>query len=235
MVNNKKSALRAMRRSLTTRSSSRGVGIVRISAGEWRKTPVAVPDAEGLRPTPDRVRETLFNWLQFLRGDVTRWSVLDLFAGTGILGLEAASRGAAEVDFFERNPVAVRALRGMIEKLGAKDRCHVHGGDAFSLIERCTTVYDLVFIDPPYDAQLQEKAIRAVLQCLNTDGLLYVETPDSFLSEEVLVALGLVRVRGDRAGVVHFQLLARAESGIASLAKPLKEKKNDVCDLSRNL
>ena len=212
------------RRSLATRPSSRGTGVVRISAGMWRQSPLAVPDAVGLRPTPDRVRGTLFDWVRHLLGDLAGCRVLDLFAGSGVLGFEAASRGAASVDWVERHRGAVASLRKNVEKFGAADHCRVHAGDAFEFLARTKETFDLVFIDPPYDANLQEKALAAALPRLSEAGLLYVETPNAYLPEEKLASLGLVLLRGSRAGVVHYQLLTRIDSPLATLAKPLKEE-----------
>ena len=202
MANKKKSEKSGRevgRRSLATRPSSRGAGVVRISAGMWRQSPHLLGDLAGCR-------------------------VLDLFAGSGVLGFEAASRGAASVDWVERHRGAVASLRKNVEKFGAADRCRVHAGDAFEFLARTKETFDLVFIDPPYDANLQEKALAAVLPRLSEAGLLYVETPDAYLSEEKLAALGLLRLRGSRAGVVHYQLLTRIDSPLAPLAKPIKEE-----------
>ena len=116
------------------------------------------------------------------------------------------------------------SLRKNVEKFGAADRCRVHAGDAFEFLARTKETFDLVFIDPPYDANLQEKALAAALPRLSEAGLLYVETPNAYLPEEKLASLGLVRLRGSRAGVVHYQLLTRIDSPLATLAKPLKEE-----------
>ena len=116
------------------------------------------------------------------------------------------------------------SLSKNVEKFGAADRCRVHAGDAFEFLARTKETFDLVFIDPPYDANLQEKALVAALPRLSEAGLLYVETPNAYLPEEKLASLGLVRLRGSRAGVVHYQLLTRIDSPLATLAKPLKEE-----------
>ncbi len=118
---------------------------VRIIGGNWRGRKLAVAGVDGLRPTPDRIRETLFNWLANCRGA----AVLDCFAGSGALGLEAMSRGAASLIAIEKNPAAHACLRAQIEKLG-EDRIELIAGDALDEIERIEREFDLVFIDPPY-------------------------------------------------------------------------------------
>lgn len=226
MVKKKKNAMpgaNAGRRSLTTRPTPRGAGVVRICAGLWRKSPLLVADVAGLRPTPDRVRETLFDWVRHLFGDLGALRVLDLFAGSGVLGLEAASRGAARVDFVERNREAAALIRKNIEKFDAAERCVLHAGDAFSFLQETSLQFDLVLIDPPYENEWQVRAIEASLTRLAPNGVMYVETPDAFLATDVLDRNGLVRLRGGRAGVVHYQLLTRTTSPLAALAKPVKE------------
>ncbi len=124
-------------------------GSVRIIAGQWRGRKLPVPDLPGLRPTPDRVRETLFNWLMPV---VEGARTLDLFAGTGALGLEAASRGAAEVWLVERDRSAAAALRQHVDRLGA-DQVQVINADALAwLVQPPPRRFDLVFLDPPYAA-----------------------------------------------------------------------------------
>src|SRR5690554_6979115 len=94
--------------------------VIRIVGGQYRRTPIPVPDVAGLRPTPDRVRETLFNWLAyFWGGDFSDKRVLDLFAGTGALGFEAASRGVEHVQMVESDPIALAALRALRTRLNA--------------------------------------------------------------------------------------------------------------------
>lgn len=132
-------------------------GSVRIIAGEWRGRKLAVPDLPGLRPTPDRVRETLFNWLMPVSEGAR---CLDLFAGTGALGLEAASRGAAEVVLVERDRGAAAALRGHVTRLGA-GQVRVECADALQWLDQpATSRFDVVFLDPPYGADLLAPAWR---------------------------------------------------------------------------
>lgn len=119
---------------------------VRIIGGSWRGRKLSVIDAAGLRPTPDRIRETLFNWLA---QDCPGASVLDCFAGSGVLGFEALSRGAAALTLFEQNPKAVAQLRTQLETFDSQ-KAMVVAGDALSLIAQSGVTFDIVFIDPPY-------------------------------------------------------------------------------------
>ncbi|MGH8550882.1 MAG: 16S rRNA (guanine(966)-N(2))-methyltransferase RsmD [Methylococcales bacterium] len=124
---------------------------LRIIGGEWRSRRISFAPVEGLRPTPDRVRETLFNWLQF---SVAGKRCLDVFAGSGILGIEAASRGAASVRLIENNEQACAAILLAIGNLGA-ERFALWRGDAIKLLETVPNeVYDIVFIDPPFRKNL---------------------------------------------------------------------------------
>src|SRR5690554_7396711 len=124
---------------------------IRIVGGEYRRTPIPVIDGEGLRPTRDRVRETLCNWLNhFWAGNFSGKRVLDLFAGTGALGFEAASRGAAHVQMVESHPSALSALRALRNKLDAL-QVRVHAGNALTVVERLDDArFDLVLLDPPF-------------------------------------------------------------------------------------
>src|SRR5690606_34153489 len=125
--------------------------VVRIVGGDYRKTPIPVVEAAGLRPTPDRVRETLFNWLHhFWNGNYSNKRVLDLFAGSGALGFEAASRGVAHVQMVETNPAAIAALRTLRTRLKA-DHIRIHAGDALTALKRMTEhSFDLIMLDPPF-------------------------------------------------------------------------------------
>ena len=188
----------------------RGAGSVRIVGGRLRGSRLAVPDLAGLRPTPDRVRETLFNWLgQQLPG----LRCLDLFAGSGALDLEAASRGAARVDMVERHAQLARALRLAAERLHA-DAVQVHSGDALAFAAACAPgSYDLVFVDPPFDLQgLHQRALAQAARVLAVDGLVYLEAPDAASLRE-WAAGGWEIVRSARAGQVHYALLRIASPG----------------------
>ncbi|GAB2660429.1 16S rRNA (guanine(966)-N(2))-methyltransferase RsmD [Arenimonas aestuarii] len=149
-------------------------GSVRIIAGHLRGSKLPVPDRPGLRPTSERVRETLFNWLQpHLHGA----RVLDLFAGTGALGFEAASRGAAEVLMIERDPDLARSLREQAARLKVES-VRVLAEDALAWLGRSPgQAFDLVFLDPPFAAAAWEPAAAALAPWLANGALIYVECP----------------------------------------------------------
>ena len=150
-------------------------GVVRIIGGAWRGTRLPVADVQGLRPTPDRVRETLFNWLQ-PRLPGTR--VLDLFAGTGALGLEALSRGAREAVLVERDPALAEALRASVDRLPGGDRATVLRADALSWLRAPVHGrFDLVFVDPPFAAGLWQDVLAALGPWVAEDAWLYLESP----------------------------------------------------------
>ena len=147
-------------------------GYVRIIAGRLRGSRLPVPAMPGLRPTSDRLRETLFNWLQ---GEVEGARVLDLFAGTGALGLEAASRGAADVVLVEREPALVRSLDETLRRLKV-NTARVEQADALAWLARGPEPrFDLVFLDPPFPAGLWQLAAQAVLPWLAAQAWIYVE------------------------------------------------------------
>jgi 16S rRNA (guanine966-N2)-methyltransferase len=154
-------------------------GHVRIIGGEWRGRRLPVVDLPGLRPSGDRARETLFNWLQpYIRGA----RCVDLFAGTGVLGLEAFSRGAAEVTLVENTPLAVQALRAALVKLevpGAKAGVHLAETDALKWLQtRESLTLDIVFIDPPFSSRLETQAMTLLVDrnLVSEGGLVYIET-----------------------------------------------------------
>jgi len=178
---------------------------VRIIGGFWKRSKLPVLDRPGLRPTPDRVRETLFNWLG---QDLTGWRCLDAFAGTGALGFEAASRGASEVLLLERDAQLQRALRDAQQRLKA-DRVRVEGADALAWMARAEPErFELVFLDPPFDAGLFEKALAAAVRVVMPGGFIYLEAPAA-LPQDGLALLGLRTHRQARAGTVHFHLFQR--------------------------
>jgi len=170
---------------------------LRIVAGEWRGRRLAVPAAPGLRPTPDRVRETLFNWLQ---GIVPGARCLDLFAGAGGLGFEAASRGAARVVMVEAAPRVAAHLREQVRLLDAAERMEVVAGDAFQYLARCDEGFDLVFLDPPFHADLLDKALATLARegCLRPGARVYVEYAAS--GEPPALPEGWAIAREGRAG-----------------------------------
>lgn len=149
---------------------------VRIIAGVWRGRRLQVADVPGLRPTGDRCRETLFNWLQPW---VAAAECADLFAGTGALGFEAASRGAASVLMVEKHPRALEVLRHSVEQLQA-EQVTLHAGGAMSFIESLAAdSLDLVFVDPPFDSNLGGLVLERLDRqaCVRRGGFVYVESP----------------------------------------------------------
>jgi 16S rRNA (guanine966-N2)-methyltransferase len=179
-------------------------GRVRIIGGEWRGRRIEIPDGTAVRPTPDRVRETVFNWL---RDSLVGARCLDLFAGTGVLGFEALSLGAAETWLVEKDPKLVDALRATASKLGATPRIVRRDALAF-LREPPTARFDVAFLDPPYSAPLEP--ILAVLPAwLSPRALVYVERPHSAGLPTVAAAEWVKR---SRAGAVEYGLLRFEEA-----------------------
>jgi 16S rRNA (guanine966-N2)-methyltransferase len=178
---------------------------VRIIGGAWRRRVLHFPDAEGLRPTPDRVRETLFNWLG---QDLSGRSCLDLFAGSGSLGFEAASRGAARVLMVERSGAVVAALRANAENLGA-ERVEIVRSDAVKFASsqaQHAFRFDVLFLDPPYHHGWLERLAPMLPGVLADDGVLYVE------AETALKSCGLWHtVRCGKAGQVFYHLMRNGE------------------------
>lgn len=179
---------------------------VRIIGGQWKRTPLPVADRPGLRPTPDRVRETLFNWLG---QDLTGWRCVDAFAGTGALGLEAASRGAADVLLVEAEGALVDQLRAIAKKLQA-DNVRVQRGNALTVLAGLAPAsVDLVFLDPPFDADLFDKALAAARPAITGEGFIYLEAPSAW-DGEALARHRLELARHMKAGAVHGHLLRPA-------------------------
>ncbi|MFT4198375.1 MAG: 16S rRNA (guanine(966)-N(2))-methyltransferase RsmD [Pseudoxanthomonas sp.] len=152
-----------------------GGGQVRIIGGHWRNSRLPVPPQAGLRPTGERVRETLFNWLAPVLPGLR---VLDLFAGSGALGLEALSRGAAGAVLVERDPAQAGRLREVVARLGTQDRAEVVAADALDWLERQPPAgFDLAFVDPPFAAGLWPRVLERLPARLAAGGWLYLESP----------------------------------------------------------
>lgn len=172
---------------------------VRIIGGTFRRRVLKFPDSEGLRPTPDRVRETLFNWLG---QDLDGQHCLDLFAGSGALGFEAASRGAARVVMVEQSPKVLAALHENHELLHKPATLEIVRSDALQYLNSTKAKFDLVFLDPPYKKGWIPRLEPLLSGVLNEDAAIYVE------AESGIESLGNWRtVRQGKAGEVHFHLL----------------------------
>lgn len=194
---------------------------VRIIGGRFKRSPLSVPTWPGLRPTSSRVRETLFNWLG---QDLAGWRVLDAFAGSGALGLEAASRGAESVTMLEREPALARGIEANVRKLGAQG-VSVVAADALAWMRqqvlRQPGAFDLVLLDPPFEANLFNEALVAASVCVPPGGWIYLEAPLPCVSlvsaagktgAQLMLPSGLRVHRQGKAGAVHYHLIQRGDS-----------------------
>ena len=180
-------------------------GRLRIVAGKWRSRLLDIADVPGLRPTSERIRETLFNWLSMrLHGA----RCLDLFAGTGALGLEALSRGAAEAVFVEQSAAAVRTLQNNIRMLDANGATVIKA-DAFAYLESRPVPFDIVFLDPPFAADSLDELCRLLEQrdVLANDALVYLEQDRS--RPEVELPDQWQLLKNKTAGNVRYMLAQR--------------------------
>ena len=188
------------------RENAKRPGFVRIIGGEWRGRRLPVGDLPGLRPSGDRSRATLFNWLQaHVRGAVC----VDLFAGSGALGLEAASRGAAEVILVEKLRVAARDLRDILLVLKA-DQVTVVEADALHwLHSRPAQSLDIAFVDPPFGLHLETRALELIRNrdCIRTGGFVYFETARK--ATAIVPGPGWETVREKTVGDVRLLLLKK--------------------------
>jgi 16S rRNA (guanine966-N2)-methyltransferase len=176
---------------------------VRIVGGQWRSRIVRFPDAPSLRPTPDRLRETLFNWLgQDLTGKVC----LDLFAGSGALGFEAASRGASQVVMVEHDVAVYRALLATQTALAA-GQVELHRADAFGFLKTDVRRYDIVFLDPPFHLGWLPRLLPLLPVRLGPDARVYLETEEPVVMPERFEVL-----KQTRAGRVHGLLIKYVQS-----------------------
>jgi 16S rRNA (guanine966-N2)-methyltransferase len=185
---------------------------VRIIAGQYRRRLLPVVDAPesiGLRPTPDRVRQTVFNWLEHFLVSWDGIKAMDCFAGTGALGLEAASRGAASVVLCEQYPPAARQLQATVELLNAT-QCTIRQGDALAMLAGLApNSMDLIFLDPPFKTGWMPKLQAPVARALAAGGLVYAE------SEIALAWDGFEVLRHMKAGAVHAALLKKTNVNLA--------------------
>jgi 16S rRNA (guanine966-N2)-methyltransferase len=173
---------------------------VRIIGGRYRRRLLDFPGSTGLRPTPDRVRETVFNWLG---QDLPGWTCLDLFAGSGALGFEAASREAGRVIMVERDRDAQAALEKNRVTLGAT-QVEILRVDALAWLANNRETFDLIFIDPPFDSGLADLVLADLAHHLKSGGFAYVEQ-----GAEVTAPPGFIIHRSGRAGRSHFALLIK--------------------------
>ncbi len=198
---------------------------VRIIGGHWKRTPLTVVNVPGLRPTPDRVRETVFNWLNFIfQSDWDNKRCLDLFAGSGALGFEAASRGAAQVTIVESHPLAIEQLEQARDRLKAQ-QIRIIRGDALRVAQKLSVncvqdsladhgtgdgKFDVIFLDPPFHNDILTKVLPICAPLLNDSGCLYLEAEKPITAESLPESLKEWQVlRCDRAGKVYFHLLHR--------------------------
>jgi len=193
------------------RRAGAGRSEVRIVGGRWRGRKVRFPDVPGLRPSPDRVRETLFNWLAPVMQGAR---VLDLFAGSGVLGFEALSRGAASAVLVERDRSAARQLRDSAAGLGA-DAAEIVEGDALAWLRQDRGPFDVVFLDPPFGTGLQDQALGGLGRpgCLSPGAFVYLERPAA--EGPPALPAGWILHRSGRAGDVGYYLAITREAGTA--------------------
>lgn len=177
---------------------------LRIIGGKWRSRIITFADRPGLRPTPDRVRETVFNWLG---QDLSGKRCLDLFAGSGAMGVEAASRGAECVTLVEQDPGVLKVLKANLDKLEA-DQVRLVPMDALGFLKSSRELFDIIFIDPPYQLGLVPELLPRVFPHLSEKGIVYAES--SHFIEPPLS--GTVWRKG-RAGKVCYQLLKFEKNG----------------------
>ncbi len=193
---------------------ARSTNTLRIIAGQWRSRRLAFPDVEGLRPTADRIRETLFNWLQ---ERIAREDCLDLFAGSGACGMEALSRGARHVTFVDSASAAASSIRHNLALLGAEGG-QVVCEDSLRWLQRQTPPprYGLVFLDPPFAGDLLVRSATALdaSGLLRDNALLYLESAQSLAALPLPQNWSVLKAR--QAGKVHYGLYQRRPSGSPS-------------------
>jgi 16S rRNA (guanine(966)-N(2))-methyltransferase RsmD len=186
-------------------------GTLRIIGGKWRRSLLPVLDVPGLRPTPDRVRETAFNWILHQRGGTLQGAaVLDPFCGSGALGVEAASRGAGPVVLGDANAQVIASLRATLARLG-DEAVTLVVSDALRLLATCAARGDrfgVIFLDPPFASDWIARILPKLLDVCGPAALVYVES-DYELTEAESAASGFERLRKDKAGQVFYHLLRR--------------------------
>jgi 16S rRNA (guanine(966)-N(2))-methyltransferase RsmD len=195
-------------------------GEIRLIGGQWKRIKLKVADKPGLRPTPDRVRETLFNWLG---QDMTGMRCVDAFAGTGALGFEAASRGAAQVLLVEHDGALAIQLQRVLTQLQAlelpepqlKQKLMVERGEGVAALRQLSPAsQDVIFLDPPFDGDLYEPALAVAARALAVTGSIYLEAPKAW-TDAMLAPMGLVVHRHLKAGAVHAHVLRAVSAPVA--------------------
>jgi 16S rRNA (guanine(966)-N(2))-methyltransferase RsmD len=195
-------------------------GEIRLIGGQWKRIKLKVADKPGLRPTPDRVRETLFNWLG---QDMTGMRCVDAFAGTGALGFEAASRGAAQVLLVEHDGALTIQLQRVLTQLQALElpeprlmqKLMVERGEGVAALRQLAPAsQDVIFLDPPFDGDLYEPALAAAARALAVTGAIYLEAPKAW-TDAMLEPMGLVVHRHLKAGAVHAHVLRAGSAPVA--------------------
>jgi len=171
---------------------------VRINAGEWRSRLLKFPDAQGLRPTPERVRQTVFNWLG---QDLTGQTCLDLFAGTGVMGFEALSRNAKSVVIVEKTAAVYKAILDNKTMLKA-DAAQVLNMDALVFLDKNQQLFDVVFLDPPYHQGWLDKVLLQLPKHLSKQGVVYVEAEYALADSDVWQVF-----KQSKAGNVFYHLI----------------------------
>ncbi len=184
-------------------SNSKKQNTVRINAGEWRSRLLKFPDAEGLRPTPERVRQTVFNWLG---QDLTGLHCLDLFAGTGVMGFEALSRNAKSAVLVEKTSAVYKAILENKASLKA-DAVQVFNTDAVSFLAQNQQLFDVIFLDPPYNQGWLAKVLPLLPAHLNPDGFVYAEAEYAIQADDIWQL-----VKQSKAGNVFYHLLKLREN-----------------------
>lgn len=179
-------------------------GTLRIIGGRWRRRVIPFAAGEGVRPTPDRVRQTLFDWLG---NRIDGAACLDLFAGSGALGLEAMSRGARRTCFVEHGAAQCAAIRAALEKFDAQQQASLACVDAMRWIADAAERFDVVFLDPPYTDDLLAPALALLPPLLNADNRVYLEWPGA---ARPMLPAGFAWLREKKAGQVSFGLITYA-------------------------
>ncbi|HEY9210164.1 MAG TPA: 16S rRNA (guanine(966)-N(2))-methyltransferase RsmD [Methylotenera sp.] len=184
-------------------SNSKKQNTVRINAGEWRSRLLKFPDSEGMRPTPERVRQTVFNWLG---QDLTGLHCLDLFAGTGVMGFEALSRNAKTAVLVEKTSAVYKAILENKTTLKA-DAAQVSNADALSFLGQNRQLFDVIFLDPPYNQGWLDKVLPLLPAHLNPDGFVYAEAEYAIQPDETWLV-----IKQSKAGNVFYHLLKLREN-----------------------